>query len=187
MNTTGPPPPPPPPPSVQSDAPPAQPHKKSSAGVFVAIGVGCLIGLFVLGIVAAIAIPNLLNAIQRGKQKRTMVDIRSIATACEAYATDHNAYPDVDSVEALVPILEPTYITKLPQIDAWNRVILYETRNSSGREEGPDEYFIVSSGKDGLLDQGNLDYTEPVSTTSFNNDIVFSNGEFIQYPEGSQR
>lgn len=163
---------------------PEQPHKKrSSAGIFVVIGVGCFLALIFLGIIAAIAIPNLLNAIQRAKQKRTMVDIRSIAIACEAYATDHHAYPDVDSVDELVPILEPKYIKKLPQMDAWNGILLYEARNNSGSSDGPDEYFIVSTGKDRLLDQGHLDYPEPVSTTSFNNDIVFTNGGFVQYPE----
>src|SRR5205814_4490670 len=43
-------------------------------------------------ILAAIAIPNLLTAMQRSKQKRTMADLRTIATAWEARATDLNKY-----------------------------------------------------------------------------------------------
>src|SRR5262245_58698066 len=35
-----------------------------------------LIVVAIIGIIAAIAIPNLLNAIDRGKQKRTMADMR---------------------------------------------------------------------------------------------------------------
>ena len=35
-----------------------------------------LIVVAIIGIIAAIAIPNLLNAIDRGKQKRTMADLR---------------------------------------------------------------------------------------------------------------
>ncbi len=35
-----------------------------------------LIVVAIIGMLAAIAIPNLLNALQRGKQKRTMGDIR---------------------------------------------------------------------------------------------------------------
>ena len=49
-----------------------------------------LIVVAIIGILAAIAIPNLLTAMQRAKQKRTMADIRTIATAWEARATDVN-------------------------------------------------------------------------------------------------
>src|SRR6266704_329694 len=52
-----------------------------------------LIVVAIIGIIAAIAIPNLLNAIDRGKQKRTMADERSIGTAVESYAVDNNFYP----------------------------------------------------------------------------------------------
>src|SRR6476660_5345415 len=52
-----------------------------------------LIVIAIIGILAAIAIPNLLNAVQRGKQKRTMSDMRTMATAIEAYAVDNNVYP----------------------------------------------------------------------------------------------
>ena len=52
-----------------------------------------LIVIAIIGILAAIAIPNLLNAVQRGKQKRSMSDMRALATAVEAYAVDNNSYP----------------------------------------------------------------------------------------------
>ena len=45
-----------------------------------------LIVIAIIGILAAIAIPNLLNAVQRGKQKRTMSDMRALSTAIEAFA-----------------------------------------------------------------------------------------------------
>jgi prepilin-type N-terminal cleavage/methylation domain-containing protein len=47
-----------------------------------------LIVVAIIGIIAAIAIPNLLSAIQRGRQKRAMGEVRSIATAAQAYSTD---------------------------------------------------------------------------------------------------
>ena len=49
-----------------------------------------LIVVAIIGIIAAIAIPNLLNAINRGRQKRSMADIRTIGTAVEAYAVDNS-------------------------------------------------------------------------------------------------
>ena len=51
-----------------------------------------LIVVAIIGILAAIAIPNLLTAMQRSRQKRTMADMRTIATAWEARATDVNQY-----------------------------------------------------------------------------------------------
>jgi type II secretion system protein G len=52
-----------------------------------------LIVVAIIGIVAAIAIPNLINAINKGRQKRTMADMRTIASAIGEYATDNNYYP----------------------------------------------------------------------------------------------
>src|SRR6267378_2262132 len=49
--------------------------------------------LVIAGIIAAIAIPDLLTALQLSNQKRTMADIRSLATAMESYASDNNEYP----------------------------------------------------------------------------------------------
>ena len=62
-----------------------------------------LIVVAIIGIIAAIAIPNLLNAIDRGKQKRTMADMRSIGTAIESYAVDNNVYPVATTSTVLGP------------------------------------------------------------------------------------
>src|SRR5213083_3770574 len=72
-----------------------------------------LIVVAIIGIIAAIAIPNLLNAIDRSKQKRTMADMRSVGTACEEYSIDNNFYP-VYTTQAAVSQLSanitPMYI-----------------------------------------------------------------------------
>ncbi len=74
-----------------------------------------LIVVAIIGIIAAIAIPNLLNAIDRGKQKRTMADMRSIGTAVESYSIDFNFYPvysgPVDGSSGGLSI-EPVYIKR---------------------------------------------------------------------------
>ena len=49
-----------------------------------------LVVIAIIGLLAAVAIPNLLNAVQRGKQKRTMADMRALATAIESYAVDND-------------------------------------------------------------------------------------------------
>ncbi len=52
-----------------------------------------LIVVAIIGILAAIAVPNFLNAQIRAKVARAEADQRSIGTALEAYQLDNNAYP----------------------------------------------------------------------------------------------
>jgi general secretion pathway protein G len=134
-------------------------------------------------IVAAIAIPNMLNAIDRGKQKRTMADIRSIGTVFEAYAIDNERYPataGLAEVQSIADEVEPVYIRTLPLVDGWGNSILIASNGQA--------YVIVSAGKDGELEADwNAEMEiEPHSTSSFTNDIVFGSGQFLIWPEGEQ-
>ncbi len=53
-----------------------------------------LIVVAIIAILAAIAVPNFLEAQTRSKVSRTQADFRSIATAIESYHVEHNHYPD---------------------------------------------------------------------------------------------
>jgi prepilin-type N-terminal cleavage/methylation domain-containing protein len=52
-----------------------------------------LIVVAIIAILAAIAVPNFLEAQTRAKVSRVKADIRSITTAIESYAVDNNKYP----------------------------------------------------------------------------------------------
>jgi prepilin-type N-terminal cleavage/methylation domain-containing protein len=52
-----------------------------------------LIVVAIVAILAAIAVPNFLEAQMRSKVSRVQADQRSAATALEAYAVDHQQYP----------------------------------------------------------------------------------------------
>src|SRR5690606_13569858 len=52
-----------------------------------------LIVVAIIAILAAIAVPNFLEAQVRSKVSRTKADMRTVATALEAYAVDSNHYP----------------------------------------------------------------------------------------------
>lgn len=138
-----------------------------------------LIVVAIIGIIAAIAIPNLLNAINRGRQRRSMADIRSIGTALETYSVDFNSYPQVSlsgtNLTALEQYLEPTYIRDLPTRDGWNRDILVNL-DANGTS-----YTLWSQAKDGQTGT----WTQGPKT-DFADDIVFANGQFFQWPEGQQ-
>ncbi|HEX8172582.1 MAG TPA: prepilin-type N-terminal cleavage/methylation domain-containing protein [Thermoanaerobaculia bacterium] len=146
-----------------------------------------LIVVAIIGILAAIAIPNLLTAMQRSRQKRTMADMRSLATAWEARATDVNEYgaagltwptASADYVASTLPAaLEPTYIKKVPTKDGWN------TNYGGGVSGDKQSYSIESYGKNKKNDG---DITNGGPTDKFDCDIIFSNGSFVQYPEGVQ-
>ena len=139
-----------------------------------------LIVVAIIGIIAAIAIPNLLNAINRGRQKRTMADIRTIGTACEAYAVDNSSYPSITTgvVSVLAPYIEPTYVKRAPRNDGWN----FELRalsESSG-------YTIAGAGRDKEFTNTALTGYTLGTTTDMDCDICYSNGQFTQWPEGTQ-
>jgi len=52
-----------------------------------------LIVVAIIAILAAIAVPNFLEAQTRAKVSRAKADIRTIATALESYRVDNNRYP----------------------------------------------------------------------------------------------
>jgi type II secretory pathway pseudopilin PulG len=177
-----------------SGAPMPQPVTAAPAGATAAKSISIvLILIFVLlaivaiiGILAAIAVPNLLTAMQRSKQMRTMAEIRSVATAAEAYATDKNHYPNATDMSSLESELVPTYIKTLPRVDGWTHPLKYECWASDGGDKC-DNYAIGSGGRDGVFEHQTLrDYKSSgsVGTTNFDNDIVYSNGSFVEWPEG---
>lgn len=144
-----------------------------------------LIVVAIIGIIAAIAIPNLLNAIQRGKQKRTMADMRAVGTAVEAFAVDQNKYPDsASSVTVITDDVEPIYIKKVPTQDGWQNVFDYVSSPPGSAQS----YTIESYGKDRTRqDDCTVQASYKGITTNFNNDICFSQGSFTMFPEGIQQ
>jgi prepilin-type N-terminal cleavage/methylation domain-containing protein len=60
-----------------------------------------LLVVAIIAILAAIAVPNFLEAQVRSKVSRSYSDMRSIATALESYFTDYNHYPWPYPVETL--------------------------------------------------------------------------------------
>ncbi len=81
-----------------------------------------LIVVAIIAILAAIAIPNFLEAQTRSKLSRVRADMRSIALAIEAYSVEHNQIPPVKStfegalLERLHHLTTPiAYISAVPR------------------------------------------------------------------------
>lgn len=151
------------------------------------IGAGLVATVFL----AWVIVSNVLQARNRSRQKQTMADMRSIATAWEARATKVNSYsvgtghmlPAEQRVTAaeLARALQPTYIRKLPSADGWGTAFQFATAGAGtgGQEQS---YVIRSFGSDGRPDRmANLNGP----TTNFSDDIIFADGSFFRYPEGA--
>lgn len=149
-----------------------------------------LIVVAIIGILAAIAIPNLITAMQRAKQKRTMADIRAIAGAWEAREVDVGKYnaagwsllSNTVDFGDLDDALTPTYIRGIPRNDGWGAPWTITVDKPWGDAVKAHTYQIISGGRDGAI-------TESAAiggTTNFDCDIVYQNGSFHLFPEGVQ-
>jgi len=102
-----------------------------------------LIVVAIIAILAAIAVPNFLEAQTRAKTARAKADERTIGTAMETYAVDYNKYPYFDAEEdhsylVDVPMLTTpiAYLTSFPQD-------VFMSRHATGRREHY-RYYAVS-------------------------------------------
>ena len=144
-----------------------------------------LIVIAIIGIVAAIAIPNLLSALHKSKLKATMGDMKSIGTAIESYMTDNYMAPGGGTftyIADLSSYLVPFYSKQLPSRDAWNGMLRYESGDFGTNQS---LYSIISYGRGGTstgIDINNNGFL--INTMAgFQNDICFSNGIFTYAPK----
>lgn len=150
-----------------------------------------LIVIAIIGIIAAIAIPNLLNALDRSRQKRSMADLRSWGSALGTYLVDYNFYPftsptpddPIDTAHTLYRIMTGNkYLENPPTQDGWNFSFTY---TSGGDIPSAWGYTIASLGK-GNISEAGVPPT-PVRFTCFQCDIRLRNGQFLSKPEGPQK
>jgi hypothetical protein len=108
--------------------------------------------------------------------KKTMADMRWLATALEARATDTNEYP-IALLDDLEPMLSPTYIKTMPKVDGWGTPYRY-------LGDG-DHYRIISAGADHRFEpklQSIGSVVASLYTDDPDADIVYEDGSFIQAP-----
>jgi type II secretion system protein G len=143
-----------------------------------------LIVIAIIGIVAAIAIPNLLTALQKGRQKSTMGDMRTIGLAIDSYTVDNHLAPGLGAislVSSLVPYLSSFHTKVLPHRDSWGGEFQYQ----SGVGDSLTRYSVISYGRDGVATGINITNNNYQVTTldAFNNDICYSDGNFTYGPK----
>ena len=159
-----------------------------------------LIVVAIIGILAVLLIPNAITAIQKSKQKSTMKDILSIATAASDFVLDNgewtiNQSGDIDPSCDFVQAITPFYIKFCPVVDHWGEAykvyvgFQIAVRNIQPEDVGSDDFLIESYGRDGVddgwvYDPANTedDYYTVDSWPAFKNDIINWNGSWIRAP-----
>jgi len=139
----------------------------------------------IIGIIAALLIPNFLDALQKAKQKRTVADARNVGTAEMSWLTDQIAAAAAGAastsnsvalgsyssatVSVMKTKLVPQYIQDIPQKDGWkdNYDYYLSTSNFSKKQI----MLIRSDGQLGVADGAT--YTPGAfEPTDYEKDIV---------------
>jgi len=179
-----------PPSGVRQPAAPAVVVKGPASGLslIILLVVGGFFLIAVMGILAALIIPNFLDALQKAKEKRTVVDLRDVGAAIVSYSTDNGGVlPPGKSLEEMSSALVPKYIAAVPKTDGWKRPFRYACWQEDSNASGCDHFRIASGGRDGVFEREDLSQypEESFAMTDYDRDIVFGDGTFIQYPAGS--
>ena len=178
------------------------PKSSSKALWLIVIAVVGLVGIAGVGIVAAIFIPNLNDAMQKAKQKRTVGDIRNVGTAWMSWATDEAGARaagsatvfDFEALEQRLTAAElerqlrgdgsgDAYIYEVPATDGWGHDL--EFRQADDLYADP-LMAIRSPGRDGRF-TGTTYESGTFEALSYDEDIVWVDGFFIRSPEGVGR
>jgi len=130
-------------------------------------------------VIAAIAVPNYLTAMQKGKQKATMADMKALAMAIDAYIVDHKSAPVGKTLADIQDKLQPKYIKEMPMKDAWGNDFQY----SHGAAAKKAEYAVGSGGRDGVFNGWEQAQCYAVKDIKdFDNDLIIANGKFTCCP-----
>jgi len=158
-----------------------------------------LIVVAIIGIIAAILIPNLIDALQKAKQKRTMADARNTGTAFLSWVTDQASaaaagatsfdgglYSITLGYGGMVSILHPSstffYMQEVPQNDGWRHAFLYKW---SGDPLSSQVIAIASGGRDAALTTLGSYTVGPFTPTAYDQDIIWADGFFVRWPSGA--
>ncbi|MCC5876373.1 MAG: prepilin-type N-terminal cleavage/methylation domain-containing protein [Candidatus Sumerlaeia bacterium] len=78
-----------------------------------------LIVVAIIAILAAIAVPNFLEAQTRSKVSRMKADMRTVATALESYAVDYNRHP-LDTLQRAIAGFPPARVYEYSTMEIFN-------------------------------------------------------------------
>ena len=153
-----------------------------------------LIVVAIIGLLAAMLIPNLLDALQKAKQKRTMADERLMGGAMMGWLTDQTGAGaagaattniDLNDYDSITPAnlgaeLVPTYIQAIPTFDGWKKA--YDLYLDTVVPIDQHVMAIRSAGRDGDP-EGDVYDAEAFEPTDYDRDVVWADGFFVRWPQ----
>ncbi len=166
-----------------------------------------LIVVAIIGIIASILVPNLIDALQKAKQKRTLAAMRSVGTAWMSWLTDQvsgaaagaSVYDatDLDPVTHaqlegyLIPTTEMFYTSAVPEFDGWKNAFEY-CMNSNLLQQTV--VMVCSPGRNGTLGENPTGLTDCCNVvwaggsfvaTDYDQDLVWADGFMVRSPLGN--
>jgi general secretion pathway protein G len=110
-----------------------------------------MVVVVILGILAALIAPNVINRIDDAQSAKVRQDIRAIESALKLYRLDNFRYPTSDQgLQALVTPPDDSrkgsaggYLDRVPK-DPWDRPYIYENPGKRG------DFDIYTLGRDGV-------------------------------------
>jgi len=154
-----------------------------------------LIVIAILGMIAAMLIPSMIEALHKSRQKRTMGSLRDFGFGVASYWTDNGGaaaagqatvtvgdWQGTATVDDLQTALVPDYIPAFPSLDGWGNPIEFHVVLDAPPRSG---YALVRSpAKDGIFE---ADTYTPGSfePSDYDQDIVWADGGFVRAPDSA--
>ena len=173
-------------------------HLKSRSGQAGFTLIELLIVIAIIGIIAAMLIPNMLDALQKAKQKRTVADMRIVGTAMFSWLTDQvgaaaagasgtttvdlSSYGSVLRSTDLLTVLVPDYLQEVPYLDGWKRP--YDFYLKTATPTAQQVMAIRSTGRDGTAEGTQYTVTN-FEPTDYDRDVLWADGFFVRWPQKS--
>jgi type IV pilus assembly protein PilA len=155
-----------------------------------------LIVVAIIGIIAALLIPNFLDALQKAKQKRTVADVRNIGTAMFSWLTDQvgaaaagasasdvvlTSYGTALTAAQVGSVLVPQYMQDIPGADGWKTP--YDYYLNTANPLAPNVMAIRSLGRNKVAEGSGTYSVTSFDPTNYDQDIVWADGFFVRWPQ----
>ncbi len=152
-----------------------------------------LIVVAIIGIIAAILIPNFLDALQKGRQKRTMGNLREFGNGIAQYWADHSGaaaagattvdvseWIGTSTFEEIRDALVPDYLPQVADKDGWGHDLDFHVAIVNAPHS---RYALIRSpAADGVF-SGDTYTAGAFAVTDYAQDIVWADGSFVRNPE----